>query len=170
MNIAAFNWVDYLIAGILFFSALLSLARGFIHEAFALLVWIVGVVIAFAFAPTVSDMIHRATGWGHWSYFLAFMGLFVVVWIIGVVLTAFLRIVLSHVGLGPLDRLVGLVFGVARGVLLVTVLLLFSTMTGAQAKAINDSQLAPHFAVLVSKLKHYVPSHIQSSLQSHVRV
>lgn len=170
MNIAAFNWVDYVIAGILFFSALLSLARGFIHEAFALLVWVVGVILAFAFAPQVSDLVHNATGWGHWSYFIAFIGIFIVVWIVGVVITACLRIVLSHVGLGPLDRLVGLVFGVARGALLVTVLLLFSSMTGAQEKAVHDSQLAPHFAILVSKLSHYVPNHIQSSLQSSKRV
>lgn len=165
MNIAAFNWVDYVIAGILFFSALLSLARGFIHEAFALLVWVAGVVIAFAFAPTVSDMIQRATGWGHWRYFVAFVALFVAVWIVGAILTAFLRVLLSHVGLGPLDRLIGLVFGVARGVLFVTVLLLFSELTSVAIQAVGRSQLAPYFGVMVSKLKHYIPDHIQSSLQ-----
>ena len=47
-------WLDYALIAILVVSTLISLARGFVREAFSLAIWIVAFWIAWTFFPRAS--------------------------------------------------------------------------------------------------------------------
>lgn len=121
MDLSPINLTDIAVALVILFSGLLALFRGFVHEILSVASWVgaaVATLIGFPFAqpevrkliaiPLVADL---ATG----------VAIFLVVLVLLSILT---RIIANRVrgsGLGPLDRSLGLVFGFARGALLVCI-------------------------------------------------
>jgi membrane protein required for colicin V production len=49
MDWSHLNWLDYAILGILVFSTLVSLVRGFVREAISLVVWIAAIWLGFLY-------------------------------------------------------------------------------------------------------------------------
>ena len=133
------------------------MARGFIHEAFALLVWVLGIAAGFAFADRFSVVVERVTNWHQFSYLIAFIAIFVLVWVLGLIFTGLFRTVLQHVGLGPLDRLMGFLFGLVRAAVVVIVALMLLMAISPQSTGLSRSQLAPHFKPWVKRLKQWAP-------------
>lgn len=110
---------DLIVGGIVLLSTLLALSRGAVREAFGLLSWIGAIVAAvYAFQP-VRPMLLEALGNELLTdaatlavvFFVPFMALKIVTGIIA-------RAVASS-ALGPVDKLLGLGFGFARGALIV---------------------------------------------------
>ena len=119
---AHLNWVDWFIVVVLVASILLSLWRGFAREAISLAAWVAAFVIANLFvdqmASLLSTWISNVTG----RYVAAFALLFVGTLMLGGVLGILAAQLLKVTGLSVLDRLLGTVFGFARGVIIILVL------------------------------------------------
>lgn len=177
----SFNWVDYTILGIVIFSALISLFRGFVREAISLIAWIAGLILALKYAPVLQSFIQN---WSksssnlndfstHWTasasicYFLAFVVIFLGVVIFGMIINYFVVKLVSKVGLSFIDRLLGFVFGVARGVVIVAVLLLLVANYGTikDNRALAGSKIAEQFKPLVSWMNNYLPTDLKSVTQ-----
>ena len=109
---------DVLIALIVLGSTLLGLLRGFVREAVSLGFWILAIWAAWKFGPLVEPHLGglladpRAAPWIGRLVILVLVLL--VGWTTGMLLAYFAR----SAGLGPLDRVVGLLFGIARGMVL----------------------------------------------------
>lgn len=155
-----FNWVDYTILGVIFVSMVISFFRGFLREAVSLGFWIVGLMVALKFAyPVHERFIHGITS-PMLGYLVAFVGLFLIVFIIGVVTNMIIHAMIKAAGLSYADRVIGLVFGVARGMAVVIVMLLFiNNGTLADTSAIQQSKIAPQFMPTVIWLQQYLPEH-----------
>ncbi len=157
------NWVDFIIIGIIFISVLISFFRGLIREAISLGFWLVGLMVALKFALPVHEYLSHWIGSPMLRYLLAFVGLFLIVFVIGVITNLLIQAMVKAAGLSFTDRLLGIFFGAARGLAIVTVLLLFvSSGTLQDAQAIQQSRLAPQFMPLVSWLRQFLPDHMQT--------
>jgi membrane protein required for colicin V production len=65
---------------------------------------------------------------------------------------------LRAIGLGPLDRFLGAVFGIARGVLVVAATVLVGGLTALPQQAWwRDAWLAPPFETAVLAIKPWLP-------------
>jgi membrane protein required for colicin V production len=116
---------DHIFAIILLLSGVVGYFRGFIRESIALLTWLVGLWVAWHFAYLVNPWLGGALaepGVREW------MGRAIVLLIvllagslIGSVVSHFVR---RAVGLAAMDRLLGAVFGLVRGVVIVGLLVL----------------------------------------------
>jgi len=160
------NWFDYAMIGIVVMSVLVSFFRGFVREAVSLSIWTVGLILAFKLSPLLETHIHRITHWGMMSYLIAFAVIFLAVWIVGLLISLALRSVISGVGLGFVDRMVGVCFGAIRGVLVVSVMLMFVSMSPFKhASTIQASRIAPEFHKVIAMLDHYVPQDMQRLTQ-----
>jgi membrane protein required for colicin V production len=161
MDMSQLNWVDYIIIGMISFSVLISLVRGFVREAISLLIWTAAVVLAIHFAGDASEVMRAQIATDNIRYGVAFAIIFIAVLVIGVFINAFISALVSKTGMGALDRLVGVVFGFLRGVLVVGVLLLFVAHGGiANGDAVKHSQLTPEFKPLVSWLADLMPQKV----------
>lgn len=159
-------WVDYLIIGILVLSALISLLRGFVREAFSLAVWMLAFWVSWSF--------FRALAWRFEPWVetptvrlaLAFAVLMVVTLTVGGLVNYLIVQLVQRTGLSGTDRLVGMVFGLARGVLLVTVLVLLAGLTPMpQDPWWHESQLLPYFEELALWLRDLLPEDIAGRFQ-----
>ncbi|MGB5324357.1 MAG: CvpA family protein [Pseudomonadales bacterium] len=144
------NQLDILILIVLGFSGIVSLLRGFVKEALSLLIWFVAFAVAVALGPRFA---HLLSGWfAHETLRLvaSFIVLFVGTLIVGGLVNQLIISLVSKAGLGPLDRVLGMVFGVLRGAIIVLVLLMiFPPLLALDSQAWwRDSLLVPKFLML----------------------
>ena len=124
-------WIDYLILGVIALSSLISLVRGFVKEAFSLCTWFGAFFIARVYYQDIAAYLENFDAFSAmFSEQLVKNGvaiglLFIATLILGALLNYILGQLVSKTGLSGTDRLLGVCFGIARGVLIVCTLLLF---------------------------------------------
>ncbi|MEQ8800641.1 MAG: CvpA family protein [Haliea sp.] len=118
----AFTWVDWVVVAIVALSTLLSLLRGFTREALSLLGWIAAFVIAYVFAGELASRMTGLVSNITARYITAWLLLLVGVLLVTGLLSMLMAQMVRATGLGTLDRLLGTIFGFARGVIIVLVL------------------------------------------------
>lgn len=156
-------WFDIAIIAVVGLSVIVSFFRGFIREAVSLITWIVALILALKFASMLGDQFTSFIASPSLRYTLAFVIIFLVVLILGMILNKFVRYLVDKTGIGFFDRLLGVIFGFARGILLVAIVLLLLQVSGLQnEKWLKDSKLADRFQPLVSWLSGYVPKQIEN--------
>lgn len=125
---ADFTWVDYVVAVVIAASALLAVVRGLVKEVTSLAIWVLAVVagsrLAYLVAELMPDWVSSPI-----RQTLGFLAILVLVLILGKLVTLALKELVSAAGLGVADRILGLVFGLMRGALIVIVLAILSSMT-----------------------------------------
>ena len=155
------NWADYAILAIVFLSTIISLSRGFFREAFSLATWILAFWVAFKFSGAVSLYLIAYIKPATLSIIAAFAIIFIATIIIGGLLNFLLSQIIVSTGLSGSDRALGVVFGLARGVLLIGVVLLFMTMTSfPQESWWKNSVIIPQFKGFVTWLAGFLPQKI----------
>ena len=111
--------LDYGFLIILVLSMLLGMARGFVQVAMSLAGWFVGLTAAHFLAEFLVPYL-ESTGLGETPrYALAFIVVFVIALIAWSIMTALLKQAVNNVGMGGLDRVLGAVAGLARGIVIV---------------------------------------------------
>ncbi len=134
-----FTIIDAVVLGIIVLSAILAYARGLMREVLSIVGWIAAAVAAFVFAPSIepltreipilSDIIGASCELG---ILAGFVIVFALALIIVSLFTPLLAGAVQNSALGPIDQGFGLVFGVARGVLLVVIaLIVYRQVMGA---------------------------------------
>lgn len=149
--------VDIIIIGLIAFSILVSLWRGFVSEALSLAGWVIAFWGASSFYPYLSGYLTQVNSiYLQNSEYLrngvAAGGLFIVVLIICGVINALLSKIIDTTGiLSTTDRILGGAFGALRGILIVAAALFFlDTFTSvSQSELWKESQLIPHFDFIV---------------------
>lgn len=156
-----FTWVDYAVLGMIAVSMLISFFRGFVREAVSLAIWIVAVIAALKFAAPVGDLFQAHMASASMRFAVAFIAIFLVIIIIGMIINAIVRMLIDKTGLSIIDRLLGLIFGFARGVLLIAMVLMFVNMSAlAKNQDIKKSWAVQTMQPLVAWLDGFVPEHV----------
>jgi membrane protein required for colicin V production len=126
-----FTLVDGIVLAIIAISAVLAYARGLVRELLSIAGWVVAAIAAFVFAPAIeplmrevpilSDIIGSSCELGILAGFAA---VFAVALVVVSIFTPLLSGAVQNSAAGPVDQGLGLLFGVARGVLLVAIALI----------------------------------------------
>ena len=142
--------IDYIIIGIIVFSVLVSLLRGFVREVMSLASWVVAFFIASNFYVYLAGLLSSIVS----LYFrngVAIAILFIASLIVGSIVNYVLGQLVDRTGLSGTDRVLGACFGLLRGVLIVAAMLFFlDTFTASnQSDWWKESKLIPHFRFVV---------------------
>jgi membrane protein required for colicin V production len=123
------EYADLVVIGIIAISILVGAIRGFIKEAFSLAVWAAAFLVAFQYSGALALQLESHIELPSARTALAFSGLFLVVLLIGGLVTFLVGKLVEKTGLSGTDRLLGGVFGGVRGLVLVLVLMLVAGLT-----------------------------------------
>src|SRR5210317_701827 len=118
------NHADWIIVAIVAISGLISLWRGFVREALSLVIWIAATSIALFFSDLLSGHLAVWIDTPSLRKVAAFVILFVATLIVGGMISHIIAALVKMTGLTGTDRVLGMVFGVARGLLIVLALLI----------------------------------------------
>lgn len=119
--------LDWIFAAVLLMSVLLGAWRGLVFEVLSLLSWIAAFVLAQWLALDVAHYLPMGGASDMVRYAAGFLLVFIATVMFGGLLAALLKKLMASVGLRPVDRVLGAMFGAARGVLL----LLLATVLAA---------------------------------------
>ncbi|HSB97310.1 MAG TPA: CvpA family protein [Spongiibacteraceae bacterium] len=141
------NWADWTIVAILGVSCVLSLLRGFVREALSMVAWILATFVAIAFHERLAAVFSKWIDTPSLRLIMAFATLFVLTLLVGAIVNKLLGTLIAASGLGGLDRLLGTVFGLTRGLLIVLAIVIWLPMAlpVKQDSWWYESALIPHF-------------------------
>ncbi len=143
----AADWTIIIVVGV---SMILSVLRGFVREALSLLGWLLAFVIAMVFSDRFAFLLTGSVQDETGRYLIAFASLFVLTLITVALLGRLLQSLISFVGLGFLDRVLGMGFGFARAVfvLLAAIVLMRPLVHPERFGWWEHSVLLPHLLLM----------------------
>ena len=158
-------WVDYVILSIVGVSALISVLRGFVREALSVLGWIVAIWVALTFCGDAAAYLVDYISVPSVRTAAGFLVLFVAC-LLGAGIINFLAAKLVEgTGLSGTDRMLGVIFGVVRGALIVCVLVLLAGYTEVPKDPWWDqSMFIKHFQPLAVEVRGFLPAEIASGI------
>jgi membrane protein required for colicin V production len=159
-------WVDYVLLAIIAISALLSLWRGFVREALSLTSWILALWVAIMYFERLGGWLSRWIDTPSISAVVAFTVLFVITVMLGGLVNFLAAQLVAKTGLTSTDRALGMVFGIARGVVIVAVLVLLAGLTALpQDPWWSESLLLRHFQDMALWLKSFLPPDVAQDIR-----
>lgn len=159
------NGLDWVIVAVFVISVLTAAAQGFFFELFSLAGTILGYLLAAwsyqRFAPWFLPYVKN-----EWvADAAAFLVIFLVVVVLAGIVGRIARWAMKEVGLRWFDRLLGAVFGLLRGVLMVAVLVLALTAFGPGSKWLSESQFGSYFLVVGRAASWVAPYEIREGFR-----
>lgn len=163
---AALTVFDVIVILLVALLAFAGLARGFVGEIVSLLAWVAGIIAVRLFYTPAKAMMTQLTGTEAGGAVAAlaalFIGGFLIVRIIGGPLSARTKGSI----IGPIDRLLGMGFGAAKGVLAAALLflganLVFDTIDPGEPSPpwLAEARTAPTLAMISKALVDFVGEH-----------
>lgn len=152
------NWADYAILAVLSVSALISFWRGFTREALSLLAWLTAFWVAISFSDVLAMRFANHVATPSLRLAIAFVGLFVATLLVAAVINFLVGQLISSTGLTGTDRMLGILFGIARGVAVVALLVFVAGLTPLPEDPWwRESVLIGHFQKVAVWLKGFLP-------------
>ena len=140
------NVADIAILAVLGLSVLVGMWRGFVSEVLALAVWVCAFWVAWLLGPALAERFSGSISTPSARILLACAICFVAVLVAGAIVTWLIRKLVEGSGLSGTDRLLGMVFGLVRGLALVVLLVLLLGFTPfSRDPWWRESRLLPRF-------------------------
>lgn len=147
------NGLDFIILGIFGLSILISFFRGFVRELVSLTSWVLAVILGIRYskdlgATLFGTVIQSPT----LQHALAFVIILIAVLVVGIIINIGLRNLIKRGGIGFTDAFLGVLFGLIRGLIVVTVLvLLLKTTAFENTESYKNSQLVPYVQLIINR-------------------
>ncbi len=154
-SIATIDWVLLVVLGL---SLLVGLWRGLVFEVLSVLGWVAAFFLAQWFAPDVAALLPLSSASQSIRYAAAFVLTFIVAVFVAGLLASIVRKMVAAVGLRPVDRLLGGVFGLVRGLVLLLAVAVAISMTPLKDSLWwQESKGAPVLSAALKGLKPALP-------------
>jgi membrane protein required for colicin V production len=159
------NFVDIVVLAVIALSTLLALGRGFVKEMLSIFGWIgaaIGTLLIFFYVPQIREFFAKQITEPVLADIACAVAIFVVLLI---VLGFFNHAIASRVhasSLGPLDKSLGLVFGLVRGIVLVALAHMamtdwFMPNKDQRPDVVNQARTEPYVAMAADFIKSKIP-------------
>jgi membrane protein required for colicin V production len=158
------NAVDLAVLVVIALSAVFAFARGFVREALSIVAWVGAALVTLYGFTFVYGIVARFVTTPLLAELVAGAGLFLVCLIGLTILTGFLAGFVHSSALSPIDRTLGLIFGVARGVVLVSLAYLvidISLPPTDRPSWLQDAKSEPFLAQGADMLRGLLPPSLQ---------
>ncbi|MCS5711736.1 CvpA family protein [Candidatus Berkiella aquae] len=148
---------DIIISGLILVSILIGIVRGFIKELISLITWIVAIVLASMFTNQLAEHM-TFTKTPSIRLLCAFLLIFVGVVFVGAIFNYFIGTLVRKTPFSVADRVLGSIFGLFRGVVLLVILVLLGGLTFLPKESWwQTSYFIPRVQVLSLWLKEQLP-------------
>ena len=159
-------WVDFLVIGIIGMSAIVSVVRGFVREAVSLAGWIAAVWLSVTYMDRVALNLDAYIAVPSLRMAAAFAAIFIAVLIVSGFVVFVIGVIIDKTDMSGTDRVLGVVFGLARGVAIVGVMVALAGLTPLpQDPWWRQSVTLPHFERLVLEVRGALPVEISNQMR-----
>jgi membrane protein required for colicin V production len=151
--------VDWILLAVLGLSLLLGLWRGIVQEVLSLAGWVAAFYVSQMYAPMAAAWLPMEGSSQMLRYAAGFVVVFIAVLVATVLVSFVVKKLVSAVGLGPLDRLLGSLFGLMRGVVILLAVTVLVGMTPMrETEGWREAQGAQWLQQFLHVLKPVLPA------------
>jgi membrane protein required for colicin V production len=152
-------WIDFTLIGLVFISVVIGLLRGFIKEVFSLAFWMLASWVSLRFSREFSGFLESTISHPSARMVASFVVLFAITLILGGLIGFLVSVLAKKSGLTFMERFGGMVIGVVRGMIIVTVVVMLAGLTPLPKDSWwVRSTLIPPFQLLAVWLRDHIPS------------
>ncbi len=155
------NSLDICVVGVIVLSGLMAFARGFVRECLSIASWLGATAVALYGLPYLRPIAERYVPKGTVADGVAAGVLFIVTLVVLTIVAGMISRRVKHSSLSALDRTLGLLFGLGRGALLVTIGFLALSFVlpqkGERPNWLAQSRTAPLFTNASLAIARFVP-------------
>lgn len=156
VNLPAVDWILLAVLGL---SLLLGLWRGLVQEVLSLAGWVAAFYLAQMYAPQTATWLPMEGSSQMLRYAAGFVVTFIAVLVATALVSWVVKKMVSAVGLGPIDRLLGSLFGLLRGVVILLAAAVLVGMTPMrESDAWQQAQGAKWLQQCLHLLKPVLPA------------
>lgn len=157
---------DYVVIGIVGASLLLGLWRGVVGELISLAAWVLAIIAAYHFGGVVGQAVFAGIADGSLRTLAGYAAVFVGVLVAMALVRLAVRGLIKALGLGLSDRILGMVFGVLRGVLIAMVMVAAGGLTAAPRQGWwQEATLAPPLETAVLAVRPWLPADLAKRIR-----
>ncbi len=127
--------LDWVFVGVLLFSMVVGAWRGLVYEVLSLLNWLAAFVLAQWLAPFAAQRLPLGSASEIVRYGAGFVAVFVAALFVGGLVAFLIRKLVAAIGLRPVDRALGALFGALRGVVVLMAVTVVAGMTPVKTDA-----------------------------------
>src|ERR1043165_813728 len=160
------NWADVGIVVVILLSVLLAAAHGFFFEIFSLAGTVVGCLLAAWGYTRVAPLIEPYVKTPWVANIAGFLVIFLAVTLLASIIGRVMRATMKEAGLRGFDRILGALFGFARGILVVMVIALALASFAPQSPALANSRLAPYLLVVARAAVWLAPTQVRMQFRA----
>lgn len=149
---------DYAVLGIVGLSVIVSIWRGVVRESIALASWVAAFFAAQAYAGTFAQLLPQSIPGDSARLLVAFVLVFLLVMVVAALIAIVISKLVRRIGLGPVDRGIGAIFGLVRGMLAVLILVLLGGLTSAPRHPVwREAMLSPPLEAIALAVTPMLP-------------
>jgi len=157
---------DYAVLITVGLSILLSVIRGLVREVLALVAWIVAFVAAGLFGGWLAERLPDEIPTVELRLLAGYLGVFLVFLVLMSIAAMATSRLVKAAGLGFEDRVLGAIFGAARGMLMVMVLVLLAGLTSLPRQpAWRGALMSPPLEALAQLVKQWLPDDLSQRIR-----
>lgn len=157
--------LDWVVVAVLAASVLLGLFRGLVYEVLSVLNWVAAFVLAQWLAPSAADWMPLSQAGESIRYAAGFVVVFIGALFVGGLVAWVIKKLVAAMGLAPVDRALGALFGLVRGMVAVLALAVVVHLTGLRTSGWwTESMTAGVATAALRGLKPVVPERLGALL------
>ena len=150
------SWVDLVIITGCFASAAFGALRGFARETLSLVTWVAAIWTAWNFSWVVTFFLGEWAGAPELKLWVGRAIVFLLVLVAGGLIGQMAGALVKQTGLSGLDRLLGSLFGLGRGAIMLGLAVLVLELTGLDEDPWwRESRLGPYGDLIARGIRHY---------------
>jgi len=158
------NFVDICVLAVIGISALLALSRGLVKEVLSILSWVGAVVAVIFLMPRLEPIVGQYIKEPLLAQIASGIGIFIVALVVFGIVNHYLSANVRSSALGALDRSLGLIFGVVRGGVVVSVAYILMSWAmpnpASRPDVIREARTEPLVAEGATFLKSLLPADV----------
>ena len=158
--------LDIAILAVLALSVAWGIWRGFVRETLSLVGWVLAFLAANAVAAQLGELLPASWARPEVRVLIAFVVVFVLVLSATTLVAALLSKLFKRAGLGGVDRTLGALFGLARGVVILLAVTIAAGLTSMPRDPMWSSSVGAGMLVrTVLQLRHWLPPRLERRLR-----
>lgn len=162
------TWLDYVVIAGVLASIAWGVWRGLVREVISVAAWVLAFVGANYFGSPLSEALPASISAPELRVLVAFVAVFVVILATCTLVGQFLARMMKNAGLGPLDHVLGGLFGIARALVIMLAFAIVAGLTSfPRQSAWRDSVSGPPMGRAAEALKPWLPRALADRLRYH---
>lgn len=165
------NYVDIAIIVVIAISLIVSIKRGIVKEVISFATWVLSIFCVLNYTDQLADSLAGYISNPPMRTLAGVVLIILGIFIVGKIINKILEAIIADSWFGPFDKIIGIAFGVARGVVLVAMLIVAADMLNINYKDYTaGSLLVGHFEDMAADLYRLVDDHYDGLKKSYFKM